>query len=69
MMPSRNHLCSDVGFAGGWLTPVRVATAAPGRHAVVGGTCVPGICPRLTMVSVINRRPSKILLDLPYEFC
>ena len=37
MMPSRNHLCSDVGFAGGVLTPVRVATAAPGRHAVVGG--------------------------------
>lgn len=37
MMPSRNHLCNDVGFAGGELTPVRVATAAPSRHAVVGG--------------------------------
>lgn len=37
MMPSRNHPYSDVGFAGGGLTPVRVATAAPGRHAVAGG--------------------------------
>lgn len=57
MMPSRNHLCNDVGFAGGGLTPIRVATAAPGRHAVVGGAGAPSICPRLTMVSVINRRP------------
>ena len=58
-MPSHNHLCNDVGFAGrGGLTPVRVVAAtAPGRHAVAGGTGVPGICPRLTMVSVINRRP------------
>lgn len=57
MMPNHNHLCNDVGFAGGELTPIRVATAAPSRHAVAGGTGVPDICPRLTMVSVINRRP------------